>query len=391
MEDVNDLMGSPNDFPRSGHSSMPPQAPASSTTRSIADFFTRALSSFQSSGSKFSIVCTAPPALCRGGHDDGQLPAPLPPRARPRTLIVLDSSFNPPTRAHLRMATSAVHDILTRKQGREGVSGLRLLLLLSVNNADKAVKPAPFDQRMVMMWAFAGDLQRALVSSQCQHEVTESVLSSEGNEDGQKGQKANRTETETETETLSVDLGLTTVPYFHEKSAALAELAFYNSDNGKSDRDADGVVEGNTETETEQVFLVGFDTMIRIFNPKYYGPSPDSAGQVEAITPMHRALGPFFFRAKLRVTMRTDDEWGGAEEQTAYLEGLLGAEGLKRVGGSRDWGDRIEMVGGRKVGADVISSTYARAAAKERDWDRLDLMVPPEVGWWIEQEGLYAE
>ena len=336
--------------------SMPHQL--QSSRRFVADFFTRALSSFQSSGSKFQVVCTAAPALHRKGLDHGN-PAPLPPRARPRTLIVLDSSFNPPTRAHLRMATSAIHD-LTHNQGQR-LSAVRLLLLLSVNNADKGIKPAAFDKRLAMMWAFARDVQHTLRSA--------AELASVEGQDG------------SEAGAVSVDLGLTTVPYFHDKSAALAESGFYNPEGGQ-----DGA------GETEQVFLVGYDTLIRILNPKYYGPS-DSTGQPTVLesTPMQKALDPFFARAKLRVTMRTDDEWGGAEEQRAYLDGLMRAEGLRKVGGSKDWGSRIEMVKGRSVGADIISSTYARTAAKTRAWDRLDLMVTPEVRRWIEQENLYTE
>jgi nicotinamide-nucleotide adenylyltransferase len=259
------------------------------------------------------------------------------------------------------MAASAIHD-LTHTQGQR-LSTLRLLLLLSVNNADKGVKPAAFDKRMAMMWAFARDLQRALQSQ---------AESASGDGQGAISEEA---------ETLSVDLGLATVPYFHEKSAALAESTFYNGDT-----------EAKDACKMEQLFLVGYDTLIRIFNPKYYGP-PETTGRVAVteITPMQKALDPFFSRAKLRVTMRTDDEWGGAEEQAAYLEGLLRAEGMSKVGGSKDWGDRIEMVEGRQAGADVISSTYARAAAKDRDSERLDSMVSPEVRWWIEQEGLYIE
>ncbi len=340
--------------------SMPHQLQQS--TRSAADFFTRALSSFQSSGSKFQVVCTAAPSQPRRGLDHGN-PAPLPPRARPRTLIVLDSSFNPPTRAHLRMATSAIRG-LTLNQGHR-LSAVRLLLLLSVNNADKGVKPAAFDKRLAMMWAFARDVQHTLRNAA-------ELASVEGQDGSEAGAGAGA---------VSVDLGLATVPYFHDKSAALAESEFYNPEG---DQDGAG--------ETEQVFLVGYDTLIRILNPKYYGP-PDSTGQPAVVesTPMRKALDPFFARATLRVTMRTDDEWGGAEEQRAYLDGLMRAEGLRKLGGSKDWGNRIEMVEGRGAGADIISSTYARTAAKARAWDQLDSMVTPEVRWWIEWENLYAE
>lgn len=51
----------------------------------------------------------------------------------PRHLYVLDSSFNPPTKAHFHMALSALrHDA-----PRDGLDVKRLLLLLAVRNADK--------------------------------------------------------------------------------------------------------------------------------------------------------------------------------------------------------------------------------------------------------------
>ncbi|KAK4239239.1 hypothetical protein C8A03DRAFT_14372 [Achaetomium macrosporum] len=347
--------------------SMPRQLPASA--RSLADFFARALSSFQNSSSKLQIICTVAPTQQHHGGPPPQgddQPAPLPPRSRPRTLIVLDSSFNPPTRAHLRMATSAIHD-LTHKHGQR-LGTLRLLLLLSINNADKGLKPAAFDKRLAMMWAFARDVQHSL----------------RGNEHGSASVDGPDGSSDAEEEALSVDLGLAKMPYFHEKSAALAGLDFYK---GTDEGLGDGV------GDTEQVFLVGYDTLIRIFNPKYYGPPVESAAQLASSepSPMWKALGPFFGRAKLRVIMRTGDEWGDEEQQRTYLENLLKAEGLGKVLGSQDLGSRIEMVEGRRVGEDVISSTLARAAAKARDGDRLDLMVTAGVRWWMEQEDLYTE
>lgn len=333
------------DVPSASEHSMP-RLPAPAV--SVTDFFSRALSSFRSSGSAFQVICTAAPTAAHPDSTEHGQPAPLPPRARPHTLIVLDSSFNPPTRAHQRMATSAIHD-LCHSQGREA-GMLRLLLLLSVNNADKGEKPAAFDRRLAMMWAFSRDVQRSLPG---------------GLESGVPG--------------LSIDLGLAMAPYFHEKSAALADADFYRG----------GIQEG--AGEMEQLFLVGYDTLVRIFNPKYYVPPGSHAGSPSAgAPPMQKALDPFFERAKLRVTMRTGDEWGDEKEQKAYLEAMLEAEGLSEVGGSTHWGSRIEMCEGGPAGADVISSTYARTAAKDRDASRLAAMVSPEVRWWIEQVELYA-
>lgn len=156
--------------------------------------------------------------------------------------------------------------------------------------------------------------------------------------------------------------------------------------------------EGGEEEDTmEQVVLVGYDTLIRIFNPKYYGP-PTSATQVishvhdptQKGTPMQQALDPFFSRAKLRVTMRTDDQWGGKREQMAYLESLLSEEGLAKIGGSKGWVGRIKMVDGRKDGEEIVSSSYAREAAEREEWGMLGRLVSPGVGKWIEGERLYV-
>ncbi|KAK3684066.1 hypothetical protein B0T22DRAFT_501381 [Podospora appendiculata] len=327
--------------------------------RPLLDFFSRCLVVFQRSGAKFQVVCSVAPTSHGGQPAATQSPAPTPPQRTPRTLIVLDSSFNPPTIAHLRMATATVRD-LTEQKGQQ-LHTIRLLLLLAVNNADKAPKPAAFEQRLAMMWAFARDIQRGLADGH-QHEEAK-PQEAEQREETQKG--------------LSIDVALSTQPYFNDKSAAIAESGFYQPEA------ADG--------EMEQVILAGFDTLIRIFNPKYYGP-PTSVGEVASTsTPIQRALDPFFARARLRITMRTDDEWGGKDEQLAYLRDVLSPAGLEKLGGSVGWGSRVQMVEGRKDGEEVVSSTYARDAAKNGDWAMLGRMVTPEVRSWIEGEGLYRE
>lgn len=237
--------------------------------------------------------------------------------------------------------------------GADG-GGVRLVLLLAVKNADKPAKPAAFEQRLAMMWAFARDVRRTL----------------EEDEEGE-GEGAGAG--------VAIDVALSTEPYFHAKSAAIAESEFYKPG------DKDG-------REPEQVILAGYDTLIRIFDPKYYGP-PGGIAEVSSAgeTPIRRALDPFFKRARLRVTMRTDDEWGGKDEQSAYIEKLVHGDELEKIGGSKEWAKRIEVVDGRKEGEPVVSSTLARKAAKAEDWDRLERLVPPEVKKWIEREKLYAD
>lgn len=287
--------------------------------KTITDFFSRSLTSFQSSRDAFRVLCTLP-------HQARSNPAPRKPTAVVSDLVVLDSSFNPPTTAHALMAKSALR-ASAAATGRK-----RLMLLLAVNNADKAPKPASFPIRLSMMDAFG-------------RQLLEDVAASDGEED------------------LEIDVAVTTMPFFHEKSQAMA--AQYSA----------------SSPPPQQTFLAGFDTLIRIFNPKYYGGGDGG---------MQAALGPFFEAARLRVTLRPDDEWGSAEEQMAYVRGGGGLK-LQEVGGDDAWLGRVDVVEG--VG-EVVSSSMVRAMVGRggAEWEKeVERVVGREVREWIEREGLYRE
>ncbi|KAL2883460.1 hypothetical protein SGCOL_001142 [Colletotrichum sp. CLE4] len=283
--------------------------------------------------------------------------------------------------AHLRMAASAIRDLQRRKTttttggSSGGAAGavedlgqrgpVRLLLLLAVNNADKKSKPAAFEVRLGMMYAFAADLRDELKSKGVEEALGESM----------KGAGTVQKEEE-EKEEVEVDLGLTTMPYFHDKSQAISDTGFY----------AQG-----SEGEPEQVYLAGYDTLIRIFNPKYYsGTSSAEEATAEAVAPIRSALDPFLNRSKLRITMRTDDGWGGEGEQVAYLKSLRDG-GLEEVGGRGQWAERVEMVRGRDAGEEVVSSTKVREAASAGDDEGLGKLVSRRVKEWVLGEGLYRE
>ncbi|PKS05549.1 hypothetical protein jhhlp_008066 [Lomentospora prolificans] len=235
----------------------------------LLDFFTRALTSFQESQHPFHVVCslprpgTAPGAPSTAGTQPMPTPTPSKPTSPVGRVVVLDSSFNPPTLAHMGMASSAARTYAKKAAAAGGPeasssSDTRVLLLLSVRNADKAAKPASFPQRLAMMYVFAGELLAK----------------------GQDGVEV-------------VDIGLCTMPYFHDKCDAIEREGFYSA-AGRS---------------PEQIYLAGYDTLIRIFNPKYYGQGAAAGPSMQA------ALGPFFDRARLRITLRQGAEWGGDVEQ----------------------------------------------------------------------------
>ncbi|KAF4851844.1 Nicotinamide mononucleotide adenylyltransferase [Colletotrichum siamense] len=282
--------------------------------KALVEFFSRSLSSFQSSQDAFRVLCTLP------HRRENAAPSPRRPQQPVKRLVVLDSSFNPPTLAHLRMATSAL-----QASGGAG-AGARLLLLLAVNNADKAPKPVAFAVRLGLMCAFAEDLL------------------AQGAGEG-----------------MEVDVGVTAMPFFHDKARAVEGGGFYG------------------EEGVEQVYLAGYDTLIRIFNPKYY---PEAEGGMKA------ALGPFLDRGRLRISLRVGDEWGGEGEQRAYLEGLREG-GLEEVGGKREWAERVELVTGTE--GEVVSSSRVREMAGRGDEEGLKGLLGERVRGWVLEEDLYRD
>jgi nicotinamide-nucleotide adenylyltransferase len=279
-------------------------------------FFSRSLNNFQSSSSPFQILYTLLPHEAQQQLDN---PGPLPPSQPVPHLTILDSSFNPPTAAHRDMALSAT-------TSNPSSSPSRILLLLAVQNADKAPRPAPFEQRLCMMEALAREILLH------HHDGTGA------------GSVA------------AVDVGVTTQPYFHDKARAVRESGFYA---GLGD----------------MTFLAGFDTLIRVLNPRYYG---GEEGMAEA-------LDPFFGMSKLRVTMRPGGGWGGVEEQEGYLGGLQGGRGYRT-----EWSGRIEMVEG-SGGSVGVSSSRVRELVSQGKTQDLESLVGRDVEQFIRVEELYKE
>ncbi|KAJ5501435.1 hypothetical protein N7453_006252 [Penicillium expansum] len=192
----------------------------------------------------------------------------------------------------------------------------------STQNADKPSKPASFEDRLVMMELFARDLRAHLASAPAfaASGFTHAV------------------------ETLPlVDIGVTKKPYFVDKAAAIEASESY-------------------PMPLEQVHLTGYDTLIRIFNSKYYPPE-------HTLKP----LGPFLSKHRLRVTMRPSDE------------GDRDGEGARR-----EWADRIQLVKGRLSTDQPVSSTRAREALQSAPQD-LNWLVPEQVRQFIlSSEHLYS-
>ena len=155
-----------------------------------------------------------------------------------------------------------------------------------------------------------------------------------------------------------VDVGVVKEPFFHAKAAAIDESRVYGG--------------------ATQIYGVGFDSLLRIFDGKYYG----DEGFV--------VLKPFLGRHKVRATLRTDDKWGDEGEQREFVERIKRGE-REGEGIERSWGERIEIVEGRNQREEVVSSTKAREAAGGNDQEGLRQMCVDEVAEWVMSEGLYKD
>lgn len=215
-----------------------------------------ALRSFAQGPLLFQILQSFPPQLSS---------ARLTRRDQAKTLYILDSSFNPPTLAHLRLCTTALLDFQNNEVPK------RLLLLLATQNADKAPKPAAFEQRLAMMSIFAQDLIKTVKA--------QSSINEEG---------------------LIIDVGVTKLPRFVEKVKVIEESSDYAH------------VDGDPRESPQQVHLIGFDTLVRLFDTKYYPPD-------HTLKP----LEILFAKHRVRATLRTLDGFRSEDEQHEFLFDLL--------------------------------------------------------------------
>ncbi|KAK4496796.1 hypothetical protein PRZ48_012780 [Zasmidium cellare] len=298
------------------------------TFRYLVPDLTASLKSFQQSSSKFRILKTLT-------YTSSQPKDPTPSKHdadSPKTLFILDSSFNPPSIAHKTLALS----VLEQTYAKQFPSPHRLLLLFAVMNADKAPSPAAFEQRLAMMTVFARDL---LDTFEEQYDSTDPKYIP-----------------------VPIDIGVTKAPYYTDKSAAI-------EDEGRE----------WYPDQPKHIHLVGFDTLTRFFNPKYY----------QQFNPPLSALEPYFGNGhRLRVTMRPDDEYGSVEDQKAFVKKLEDGS-MESDGAKREWAKLVELVEPNpKAG---VSSTKIRKAAKQGDWETVGSLCTPGVQEWVRREGLYEE
>ncbi|KAK5096794.1 hypothetical protein LTS08_007284 [Lithohypha guttulata] len=274
------------------------------------ELYAETLHNFASSSDEFQVLYAA-----ANSASSQTVPSPQHKIKDIKTLYVLDSSFNPPTKAHLTLARNA---LLKDK----GAHPARMMFLLATVNADKKPKPAAFEDRLVMMSLMANEITSEFADDK-----------------------------------VVVDVAVTKKPFFMDKAACIDEAEIYG--------------------DAQQVHLTGFDTIVRIFNAKYY---PDDQ--------QLRVLEPFLSKHRLRVCYREDGETS-RQEQEAYIEGI-GDGSREKEGMKQEWRKMIELVDDAEH-VKGISSTESRRAGVEQRTDTLEKLLGKEVAEYVMSERLYRD
>lgn len=232
------------------------------------------------------------------------------PRESLKKLCVLDSSFNPPHLGHYTLVKESVNF----NERNNSKDELAVLLLLSINNADKLrPQPASFEHRVEMMVQMGNFIN----------------------------------------ENLQVDviIGLTDKARFVDKKLSIVN--YIKSEQKK-------------EAATELSFLVGYDTLIRILNPKYYLP-----------VTLCTALEYFFMNLDLFCLSR-DSPQESLQDQVNFVRNIANGE---IEGVPKDWATKIHLLTNEGSETSSISSSAVRNMInKGKNWQNL---LIPEVRNYI--------
>jgi len=147
-----------------------------------------------------------------------------------KNIVILDSSFNPPTLAHIRLLTETFNfyceKLLNTKENSGNFLNPTFILLITNNNVDKKLVGANISQRIQMMEIIADIFQKQIIETA-------------NNKYKNLNNKVNN---------ISILVGLTNVGRFIDKVIAIKQFI----------------------PEANPAFIMGIDTITRFFMEKYY-------------------------------------------------------------------------------------------------------------------------
>lgn len=253
---------------------------------------------------------------------------------------------------------------------------MRILLLLSTTNADKAAVPAGYAHRLQMMMLFAQGLFGGKGSGARE-------LDGDGDGDGLGlgGYGVGDGKAET-----GIDIAVSAEPRFLEKSV------FLSGDLGTGTGTGAGTGNGSGYARAAQWWMLGFDTLRRLVDGKYYRPT----GSLGVLAPLFEGAGNRILMVKRNGYAENDDA-----EQDEFVRALrFGRQegGFQGEGWNAEWGERVDFVdafdGGVQDGEGrvvSVSSTAAREGVREGNFEVLRQICGDDVAEYIQKEGLYIE
>jgi nicotinamide-nucleotide adenylyltransferase len=340
----------------------------------------------------FRIICTHPPPT---SSDLPSCDTKSRPRHRCQKLFVLDSSFNPPSRPTSGRTSTTQSSSSDGRSSQGDFPEQRLILLLATENADKAPKPADFADRLVMMVLLAQDLRRQLLQLNGKDaDVNADANAKAHPSNGISEKQFMDREAEADAAlsyAVPIDIAITKKPYFMDKAASISSSGIYYQPSHSTSSD--------TPDTVEQTHLTGFDTLTRIFHPKYYPPDHTLS-----------ALQPFLSHHRIRALMRTgeDGKYGSKAQQENWLRDLANGkaedlqvqredgekEWISGKGFEKEWLERVDLVDDEELeGENVrgVSSTLVREAVGRDDWDAVESLCGQGVAGWIKDRRLYTK
>lgn len=277
-------------------------------------------------------------------HDLWPLPRGVKTIREPLRILVLDSSFNPPTLAHLALANSRrpsySHDLAPVAESYDAK-----LLLLSVRNVDKSLKPgdASYIQRLEMMSLLARDI---------------------GSESPETADKPNAAVAMIDEPTF-VGKSTTLLTFFKHRLATLLTPSLPQHDY-----------------DTQLTFLLGFDTLERLVSPRYY------ASESEMMVSLRKFLSPSPEGDNSRIvcarrisspSQPDGSALNNAESRTlAVVQEFISSERIVLI----DIGEEEST-----YSSSAVRDTIFRRDMEEGSWKKF---VPCSIAEYITREGLYT-
>lgn len=297
-------------------------------------------------------------------------------------IAVFDSSFNPPTRAHLAISltsypprthlssisNSGDNDLTSGPTPEDDEPYTARLVLLSARNVDKTPKPgdATFVQRIEMMRLQALDMEdHRRPRHQDQHGQEELAVADES---------AGNVAVAALNHPTFVGKSDIILRWLRERFSATPSAAT-NSDQAPSPTPT-----SIAEPEIRLTFLIGTDTLLRLFIPKYYTPSPRLGNDMDS------HLDKLFNEDHSDIVVAHRGATQAArEEEEQFVLSHPACKDLVARG-------KIRFVKDGEVDEEEreMSSTRVRKALGEGREREARLLMSPRVGDYVIKEGLYT-